>query len=202
MNDQRTGKGPNLRHEYIVDARYQYRYAVIVALMGAAGAVTASVTLYVAQLVTRPELPLPPAVAVRLSHSDTTTLFATICASVAASLILGGIGIVVSHRIAGPIFVMTRHLATLASGRYPHIRPLREGDQLTDFFDLFRKSVEALRARDLEEAAKIRDALNRLTPFATTPEARAGLEALTLVHDRKMRSDAPERAQVSQSTSL
>jgi RNA 3'-terminal phosphate cyclase len=73
---------------------------------------------------------------------------------------------------------MTRSLSDLAQGRYPLLRPMRKGDELGDFFDLFRKSIDLLHTRDMEEAYKIEAAALALQPHCASKEAQSAVEVL------------------------
>jgi methyl-accepting chemotaxis protein len=88
-----------------------------------------------------------------------TTLFVAL-----AALILGvGLaGIVVTHKIAGPIYKMRRQLRELGEGRIRMPAPLRKGDELGDFFETFREMVQRLRTRQGEEIAMLDAAVDEL----------------------------------------
>lgn len=60
---------------------------------------------------------------------------------------LGVAGIVVTHKVAGPIFKMKRQLRALENGSFEVPSPLRRGDELKEFFDAFNDMVRSLRAR-------------------------------------------------------
>ena len=48
--------------------------------------------------------------------------------------------IIQTHRIAGPIYVMTYYMKEFLDGRkHDHLRPLRKHDQLKDFYQLFKE---------------------------------------------------------------
>ena len=48
--------------------------------------------------------------------------------------------IIQTHRIAGPIYVMTYYMKEFLDGRkHEHLRPLRKHDQLKDFYQLFKE---------------------------------------------------------------
>ncbi len=49
-----------------------------------------------------------------------------------------------SHKISGPIHVMTKYLKEIRSGKKPNFRPLRKNDELKEFYDEFRSAVEHL----------------------------------------------------------
>ena len=61
---------------------------------------------------------------------------------------MGFIFIRKTHRIAGPIFVMTRYMQEIIAGKYPQVRELRKKDELKDFYAVFSTMVEALKKRN------------------------------------------------------
>lgn len=51
-----------------------------------------------------------------------------------------------THRISGPIFVMTNYMKEIIKGNYPEsFRMLRKGDELKDFYELFVTMVQSLK---------------------------------------------------------
>src|SRR4029079_19038191 len=64
---------------------------------------------------------------------------------------VGLAGIVVTHKVAGPIHKMKKQLRELAAGNVAVPYPLRKGDELVDFFEEFRRMVRKLRKRQEEE---------------------------------------------------
>lgn len=53
-----------------------------------------------------------------------------------------------SHKISGPIYVMSNYMKEIIKGTYPKPRPLRKGDELNDFYDLFTEMVKTIEERD------------------------------------------------------
>jgi hypothetical protein len=47
-----------------------------------------------------------------------------------------------THRISGPIYVMSRYMDEVFEGKTPKIRPLRKNDELKEFYDMFTKLLE------------------------------------------------------------
>lgn len=86
-------------------------------------------------------------------------------ASVLVLLIVGiGLaGIVVTHKVAGPIFKMKRHLRDVAKGRLEVPWGLRKGDELVDFFDTFRSMVASLRQQREDQIVVLKKALEDLS---------------------------------------
>lgn len=85
-------------------------------------------------------------------------------------------GIVVTHRIAGPVHKMKRQLTMLGAGSLRNPGSLRRGDELADFFQAFNDAVEQMRCRQQERIAKIDRALEQLN--ADDGATRATLKEL------------------------
>lgn len=77
-------------------------------------------------------------------------------------LIVAGASIVVTHRIAGPIFRIKRMLNEVAEGHLkPANQPLRESDELQELFATLRGMVEALRTHEMETVIVVEGALKK-----------------------------------------
>jgi hypothetical protein len=84
-------------------------------------------------------------------------------------------GLVVTHRVSGPLYVLARYLRELSEGRYPDLRPLRRHDELQDFFAAFEDAIHHLRDRDEALLAELQGAVTRLLA-AREMNARVGLD--------------------------
>ena len=95
-----------------------------------------------------------------------------------------GVAVVVTHRIAGPAYAIARACRAVASGALVRPRPLRRGDLLVGLADEVSAMVEALRAREEEERARLVQAAQAL---ARSPEeARVILEQLAAEKARRV----------------
>lgn len=83
-----------------------------------------------------------------------------ILASVVGLVVIQGIVlffilILKTHRIAGPIFVMSMYMRQIRDGSVPDsLRPLRKHDEFKQFYTLFGEMVHTLRASKGKPAAK------------------------------------------------
>jgi nitrogen fixation/metabolism regulation signal transduction histidine kinase len=95
----------------------------------------------------------------------------TLCGALTLLVLLIGVaGIIVTHRIAGPIFKMKSNLKAVAHGQLRVPTPLRKGDELVDFFEAYRSMVIALRERQEAEIKKLDRAIATLEPKAEPGE--------------------------------
>ena len=53
-----------------------------------------------------------------------------------------------THRVSGPIYVMSNFMKDIIEGREPELRPLRSKDELKEFYELFRRMVAAIQDRE------------------------------------------------------
>jgi nitrogen fixation/metabolism regulation signal transduction histidine kinase len=79
-------------------------------------------------------------------------------------VLIGFGGIMVTHRVAGPIYKMKMNLKAVADGHLRVPSPLRKGDELVEFFETYRSMVIALRGRQEDEIRRIEGAIATLEP--------------------------------------
>jgi len=78
-------------------------------------------------------------------------------------LALGMVGIVFTHKVAGPLFKMKRLLREVGAGKLVLRERLRKGDELQHFFEAFEGMVTELRKRQEAEIARVDKILERLS---------------------------------------
>jgi nitrogen fixation/metabolism regulation signal transduction histidine kinase len=72
---------------------------------------------------------------------------------------IGLAGIVVTHRVAGPVYRMKKLLGYVGEGHLLLREKLRRSDELQHFYDAFEAMVESLRRRQEVEIAELDRAL-------------------------------------------
>jgi nitrogen fixation/metabolism regulation signal transduction histidine kinase len=113
------------------------------------------------------------------------TMLITLCAALLLLVVLIGLaGIVVTHRVAGPIHKMRRQIRDVGEGNLRPPAPLRKGDELVSFFAAFEKMVANLRQRQQAEIEKIDGVLAALEPKV----AEAELEGLRRLRGEMQRT--------------
>jgi hypothetical protein len=92
-------------------------------------------------------------------HTALDVFYISVAFLVLEVLALGTMGLIITHRVCGPIFVMHGHLTTMLDGHYPVTRRLRPKDEFRATFELFTAVVESLRQRDADELEKLDQAI-------------------------------------------
>ncbi len=119
-----------------------------------------------------------------LKDTQRTMLWTLAGALVLLILGIGFAGIVVTHKVAGPIFKMRRHLRDVAKGKLEVPWGLRKGDELVEFFETFRKMVASLRKEREDQIAQLKSALAELGP--DNEQAAASIKRLISSLERSL----------------
>lgn len=97
---------------------------------------------------------------------------------VALLVLLVVMGVVITHRIVGPVHKMKRLLRRVSTGRLSIDERLRKGDELEDLFDTFLQMTYSLRAIQRARLATLDGTLKRAEATGTSAEVLEGLRAL------------------------
>jgi hypothetical protein len=167
------------RRQYLVDRGFQLKYAL---LMAAAGLVVAGVFgLWIHQAHAQATALLAPDAETRalVERSDRLLLGAFVAIAALLAAALGLLGVIITHRVAGPVFVMGHYLRVLAEGRFPRMRTLRRSDELKTFFRTFLDAVDKMKIREARHTAVLEDAIRRMRAAAPqAPDLVPAIEAL------------------------
>ena len=80
----------------------------------------------------------------RIKKNSMVVLYILIAMTIVQTAIIFFQFIFFSHKISGPIHVMTNYLKEFRSGKRPEFRPLRKHDELQEFYDEFRETINHL----------------------------------------------------------
>ncbi len=131
-------------------------------------------------------------IAQALAHEDRGRIVLVSAALVAVLLCLLGAAVVVTHRIAGPAFVIGRMCRQVGEGSLARPRPLRSRDLLMDLADDVAGMIDALRAREEREREAVLRAVAILGDRAASERDRATaakeLEGIASQKEARLRS--------------
>lgn len=113
---------------------------------------------------------------VRKGRRDVELLLAG--AGIALLILLVGMGVVITHRIVGPVHKMKRLLRRVSTGRLTIEERLRKGDELEDLFDTFLQMTYSLRAMQRARLATLDSTLKRAEATNASSDVLEGLRAL------------------------
>ncbi len=145
------------RRQYIVNPGFQWKYTL--ATMASVFVVSALMTTTLFGVLY--DQARARTLHLAASHPWENTVTIAVAAGAFAAVMAVAFGVwtvLVTHRICGPLHVMSGFLDELAAGRFPTRRPLRKHDEFKEFYDRFWRAVDALKAKqnsDLEALARV-----------------------------------------------
>jgi len=177
------------RQTYTVH-RFQKRFALTFIVLSALHTTVSAMVVY--QMLGGPQSGIDLAAGMaRLTglEPQAVRLFSTLLILAMASYaVLYFIIIVSTHRVAGPIALMQRHLDALLAGRYPSFRSLRRHDELKDFFEQLQRLVERLRDNEAEESKVLQQVWECLKAQPVAAKEQVVLASLQKLIDAKQRA--------------
>jgi methyl-accepting chemotaxis protein len=105
----------------------------------------------------------------------TKLLFAT---GAALALLLGAMGILITHRVVGPVHKLKRLLRQVGTGRLIVRERLRKGDELGDLFDTFLQMTYSLKALQSGRMATLEATIRAAESTRASLDVLTGLRAL------------------------
>jgi hypothetical protein len=168
---------------YMLDKSLQLRYVLLVTILSAVIAGALGYMIYdqrrtASESIERDLQALTQAdashqefqeqVASGLESDDQALVYKMVAVGFALVIILSAYLVIMTHKVAGPLFKVSMYFDHMAEGKLGTVTPLRRGDMLQDFFGDFKAMHESLRARaqtDVEAmeraAVALRDAHNQ-----------------------------------------
>lgn len=184
------------RRSYVIDRGFQLKYIVVLTVVGVGVSALFGAMMFlthvdaVRDLKASGGLTIPPLLQETWERSEQTMIALTAGMAVLMGAALSLFGVLITHRVAGPVYVMTRYITLLSQGQYPIMRSLRKTDELRAFFERFQEAIESMRMREASEAQALEQVLKTLAALPTTPEMSASCESLQALYDRKRGSVA------------
>src|SRR5512145_2708046 len=173
--------GVRARRVFLVDRGFQLKYALLMAGAGALVALIFGLWLHQAHAQAIEIVGLDPALREELARGDRQLLVAFAGIAALLALALGLLGVVMTHRVAGPVSVMGHYVSVLARGAFPRMRTLRKTDELRSFFQTFIDAVESLKERERRHVELLEATVGRMkAALPRAPELTAAIEPLDL----------------------
>ena len=161
---------------YLLNLRYQLKFtltmvftsiAVTAALVTGLGFIIMSKIHEASRIVEVRALDPDDAMAQQLAQqfasNDRVMLMALIGFGVLFGILLSAAltvyGIILTHKVAGPLYKISLYLDKIRDGKLGQVYNLRKGDELVDFFEHFKAAHDSLRHRTEQDMALIDKAI-------------------------------------------
>ena len=87
----------------------------------------------------------------RLKADDTGLIVQMTLVGIGLVFVLSLYLVIMTHKVAGPLYKVSRYFDHMAAGDLGEVWALRKGDQLQDFYNSFKEMHDAVRARAIED---------------------------------------------------
>ena len=164
---------------YLIDVGLQLRYTATIVIVAVVLTIILGFRIYQATQDTSKVILwtglVDPATAQELqtqfAQSDRTVVWGIIGFGIILVLSIGGVGIQLTHKVAGPLYNISSFFGRIRDNRLgPAPAKLRKGDELQNFYLSFRDMHQAIRGRVEDDVRVLEGAL---TAIEATPEGRA-----------------------------
>ena len=181
---------------YLLDVGLQLRYTMTIVIVAVFLTAGLGYKMYQATRDTSKVIELSgmadPTVAGELrgqfASSDRWVLWGILGFGVVLVISIGAVGILITHKVAGPLFKITSYFGRVRENRLGMIpAKLRKGDELQDFYSSFRDMHQALREKVNEDLKVLGDALTALESGGASGGQKA-LDELRTLRRRKEES--------------
>lgn len=167
---------------YLLDRRLQLRYVIVVTLLSVVICGSLGTLIYRQEqrasyfleqdlkALTEGDASLrefQAEVARDMESRDDALVGKMVGAGCALVLILSVYLLVMTHKVAGPLYKISMYFDKMSAGRFVDVTPLRRGDMLQDFFSTFQEMSAAIRGRmrlDLDAMERAAAALRAASP--------------------------------------
>jgi methyl-accepting chemotaxis protein len=190
LSDPTAATGLAPRHQrklanYLLDKNLQLRYILFVAILSAVIASALGYMIYdqrraASESIERDLQTLTQAdarhqefedhVANVLESDDQALIYKMVAVGLGLVLILSAYLVIMTHKVAGPLYKVSMYFEQMTEGRLAAVTPLRRGDMLQDFFADFKAMHESLRTRAQADAAAMERAVTALRESAADAE--------------------------------
>jgi len=200
VNASRPVRQQRKLRNYLIDVSLQLRYTAIIASIAALLTAGLGYMIYqstrdTSQIIEMTEW-VDPVTAAQMKQdfasNDQMVLWGIVGFGLVLVLSVSAAGILVTHKIAGPLFNIARIFDRVREDRLgPPLRQLRKGDELQEFYGRFQQMHEALRGRAERDRKSLQDAIKSLENLEKQKGAEDLREVIALLqalYDSKSQS--------------
>ncbi|MBW1871702.1 MAG: hypothetical protein JRJ19_06535, partial [Deltaproteobacteria bacterium] len=192
-----------------LDTRFQLKYTLAVVVISTLISLVLGTFLYRAQseafetsrensqLLTLDDPELDAEMQAELAKEDEKirahnrkTLFVLVLSLGGLVLALTFLGIIITHKIAGPAYAMRLKMSQIADGKLPIVRPLRKGDELKAVAEELRRMANNLRDREIKDVEALTKAITSLKDDGSdNTKIIADLEVILRQKEERIQTD-------------
>lgn len=165
MKNSQTGElaacGKNRRRNYLINPLFQLKYTLTLVTGAFVASCFMGFSLYGFMFQQARAKAINPFSSSAWDNSIVIFFFALVFSAI-LMVVLGCWGVMVTHRVSGPMYVFQRNLKKLAQGYFPSYRPLRKRDEFKAVHEQFFQTVDSLRAARVHDVERLNSMISRM----------------------------------------
>ncbi len=110
-----------------------------------------------------------------LEADDRMLVYKMVGVGIGLVVILSAYLVIMTHKVAGPLYKVSMYFDRMADGRLGNVTPLRQGDMLQDFYLTFSEMHASVRGRFTDDATEMEAALAALREAGNHADYRGQL---------------------------
>lgn len=162
------------RTRFLISTRFQVRYVGLILLMIFFTAAVCSYTVYYNGMIGLVEKLSNVYPQGRLIATINMVNYRILMNMLLLTPLVALVGLYLSHKIAGPIYRMERHLSEMASGNFSSHLVLRQGDELVSMADKLNHLSDILRVTVLNQKSSLDKIAAELDMLKTIANCKPG----------------------------
>jgi hypothetical protein len=162
---------------YLLDKKLQLRYVLVVTILSGLIATALGFMIYRQERAASESIEgdlvilagqdatqqgMKEHIASSLDSGDKALVYKMVGVGAGLVLILSLYLVIMTHKVAGPLFKVSMYFDRMHDGRLGAVYNLRKGDMLQDFFSQFKEMHEAVRARAVADVDELEKAVASL----------------------------------------
>jgi nitrogen fixation/metabolism regulation signal transduction histidine kinase len=167
---------------YLLNSRYQLKFTLTIVgislvLTAGLGYVVMSKAREASRVVAvralDPTDTLAQELSAQFASNDRVMMITLIAFGLLLALVLSVYGIILTHKVAGPLYKVTTYLDRIRDGKLGVVYNLRKGDELVEFFEHFKKAHDRLREQAEDDIRLLDRAIAACSDEKVIEELRA-----------------------------
>ena len=156
-----TGR-PYKRRQFLINKQFQLKFTLQLMMAGIIGSAAIATIIYWWWRRNNEFMEMVGMLDPEFNEANTMVIASLVGFVAFLALCLFIWGILLTHRVAGPMYVFSRYLGELAGGKWPNVRPLRKRDEFKDVFNRLNELIASIQDNTQAQNTKLSSIIDRL----------------------------------------
>ncbi len=171
-------KPKRFRRQYLINKAFQLKYSLYLVISGVVGSLLVALIMYWWWKRNNEYMEMMGMLDPEFSQANIIVIVTLATFVISTGIFLFFWGILLTHRMAGPIYVIKNVINTILEGKWPSQRHLRKKDEFKDIFQDLNSLVVKLREEEREVISTIDFIKGQVIPVLEDNNHQKEIESL------------------------